>query len=162
LRPAPLRRTAFILDVHLGKLARFLRLLGFDTLYRNDYDDDEIVAIAQAEKRIVLTRDIGIFKHSAVTHGYWVRSTNINEQIYEIVDRFDLRKQCKPYTRCLACNGVMKVVEKEDVVSQLNEGTRKYYDSFSQCVSCGKVYWKGPHFDKLDNLVEKVCQNERE
>ena len=96
LRARPLRVTRFVLDVHLGKLARYLRLLGFDTCYRNDYDDDAIIGLARGESRIILTRDKGLLKHGAVTHGYWVRATVPRQQLAEIVRVFDLGRQRTP------------------------------------------------------------------
>lgn len=149
LRAGPLRRTAFILDVHLGKLARLLRLLGFDSLYRNDYDDPEIVAIAAAEHRIILTRDRGLLFHGKVTHGYFVRSTKPVEQAREIVRRLDLAGGIRPFTRCIACNTEVVAVPKEAVADKLQPLTLKHYDVFSRCSGCGRIYWKGSHYDRL-------------
>lgn len=154
LRDRPLRRTRFILDVHLGKLARELRLFGFDSLYRNDFRDAEIVAIALKEKRVVLTRDLGILKNRAVTHGYWLRSQNPQAQLEEVIVRFDLRAAMRPLTRCLACNGSLAPCSKESVLDLLPTETAKRYEEFSRCGSCGKVYWKGSHYRKLIKLVE--------
>jgi len=103
LRKKPLRKSTFILDVHLGKLAKSLRMLGFDLLYRNDYEDSEIIGISVKEKRIILTRDRGILKRKAVTHGYWIRSTRPGEQIQEVLSRFDLFSQIKPFHCCMIC-----------------------------------------------------------
>ncbi len=154
LRERPLRRVAFILDVHLGKLARLLRLLGFDALYRNDYEDHEIVAIARAEHRIILTRDRGILKYRDVTHGYWVRSTDPIEQAREVLRRFDLAAQVAPFRRCLVCNGLIEPVDKADVLAQLPPATAMYYDEFYKCADCGKVYWRGAHYARM---LEKVA-----
>ncbi len=155
LRAEPLRETKFILDVHLGKLARWLRMLGFDTAYRNDYDDPEIVRTALAEQRIILTRDIGILKTGAVTHGYWLRSTDPEEQVREVIRRFDLRDQIQPFHRCMACNGIIAHVEKEEIRSQLLPRTATYYHAFFRCTDCGKIYWKGSHFKKMKRMLEK-------
>jgi uncharacterized protein with PIN domain len=155
LRPAPLRTAAFICDVHLGRVARILRILGFDTLYRNDYKDPEIVAIAHDEHRIVLTRDRGLLKHSAVTHGYCVRSTEWREQAREVVERFDLRNLAAPFTRCALCNGIIAKVE---IIGLLEDQTKKCYDAFSQCGSCRKIYWEGSHFAKLRELVKELIK----
>lgn len=154
LRPKPLRRPAFILDVHLGRLASYLRILGFDTLYRNDFDDYQIIRLARIEHRIILTRDLGILKNSAVTHGYWLRSQNPLEQIGEVVERLDLRAAAAPLTRCPVCNGDLEPVSKASIISLLPEKTRDLYDEYSRCVRCGKIYWKGSHYTKLLKLVQ--------
>ncbi|MGM0498034.1 MAG: Mut7-C RNAse domain-containing protein, partial [Bacteroidota bacterium] len=106
LRQRPLRNIKFILDVHLGKLAKYLRLLGFDTIYQNKMDDASIVNQSKTEHRIILTRDIGILKHNEVQHGYYVRSDDPKKQIKEIIQRFDLKDSIDPFSRCLECNGV--------------------------------------------------------
>jgi uncharacterized protein len=115
LRPKPLRNMKFILDVHLGKLARKLRMVGFDTLYRNDFEDDEIIEIALKEKRIILTRDVGILKNRLVTHGYFVKSTQPARQIEEVIGRFDLSGLIKPLSRCIECNGTIVAVSKREI-----------------------------------------------
>jgi hypothetical protein len=130
LRPHPLRHPAFICDVHLGTLARRLRLLGFDTLYRNDYDDLEIAVIARNEHRCILTRDTGLLKIGIVTRGYRVRSTTPREQLDEVVARLQLKRLIAPFTRCLACNGPIVAVEKETIAARLEEKTARYYDTF--------------------------------
>lgn len=155
LRERPLRKTRFILDVHLGKLARFLRLLGFDTRYRNDLDDPEIIEIAVSEGRIILTRDIGILKRSAVTHGYWLRSTDPEEQIQEVLHRFDLYSRIRPFYRCIHCNGLIEPVAKAKVESQLQPRTKKYHDEFFRCTGCGRIYWKGSHYLKMIARIDR-------
>ncbi len=158
LRPQPLRELRFILDVHLGTLARRLRLLGFDTLYQNDYRDSNIVEIAALEKRIILTRDRGILKNKAVTHGYWLRASDPNRQIEEVIRRFHLSSRIEPFCRCLLCNGLIQSVTKQDILEKLPERTASFYHEFYQCAQCGKVYWKGSHYKKMESLIDKVKQ----
>jgi len=143
----------FILDVHLGRLARWLRMLGFDTLYRNDYDDPEIVAIAVQEGRTILTRDLGIMKRRAVTHGYHVQSTEPREQLHEVLTRYQLHDQINPFHRCIVCNGLLCNVTKEAVLAELEPKTIRYYDEFFQCVNCRKIYWRGSHFDRMTRFI---------
>ena len=156
LREKPLRNPAFVLDVHLGKLARLLRMLGFDTLYRNDYTDNEIIKISINEKRIILTRDRGVLKHNSVTHGYCVRSTKPIEQTREVLHRFDIYSQVKPFCRCIQCNGVIDEIAKESIIDQLPARTATFFNKFYACLDCGKIYWKGSHYkgmkEKLDNI----------
>lgn len=116
LRPAPLRQPRFVLDTHLGTLSRRLRLLGFDAAYRNDYDDAEIIRIAREEGRAILTRDRGILKRNEVVRGYWVRKEKPKEQVLEVLGRFDLFSQIRPFLRCTVCNGDIKQVAKEAVL----------------------------------------------
>jgi uncharacterized protein with PIN domain len=149
LREKPLRRTAFVLDVNLGKLARRLRMLGFDALYDNRYEDAEVADIAAAEGRIVLTRDRRLLFAKRITHGYWVRSTDPRRQVDEVLTRFDLRRQIRPFRRCMRCNGLLREVPKAEVLDRLEPKTKLYYERFYQCGGCGKVYWEGSHIEDM-------------
>lgn len=160
LRNKPLRIPSFILDVHLGKLAKYLRMTGFDTLYENRLDDNEIVEIAIREKRIILTRDIGLLKHKVVTHGYWIRSQKPVEQFTETARRFDLFSKFKPFCRCTVCNGLVKKTNKQSVIHQLKPRTKIYFNEFFKCSSCGKVYWKGSHFERMQKLIFELADVE--
>ena len=159
LREAPLRRTAFILDVHLGKLARILRLLGFDTLYRTDYDDPEIIRIALAEHRIILTRDRRMLHDRRITHARWLHSTNSEEQAREVIRRFQLERAVRRFVRCPACNGLIESVAKEDVIDRLEPLTEKYYTEFFICRDCGKLYWKGSHYDRIVDKLDAIVRS---
>ncbi len=159
LREAPLRHTAFILDVNLGKLARRLRMLGFDALYRNDYDDEEIVALSVETGRIILTRDRRLLYPKVVTHGYWLRATDVDEQVREVIDRLDLSECIRPFARCLDCNGKIKAVNKSEILDRLEPLTRKYYDEFYRCSACGKIYWEGSHYEHMRALVARYADD---
>jgi uncharacterized protein len=156
VRPRPLRRTRFVADVHLGRLARYLRLLGFDTLYRNDWSDTELVDTGVREHRVLLTRDRGLLKRGAVDHGYLVRQTGAREQLDEVIERFDLRDSLQPFSRCPACNGTVAPVAKEEVAARLPARTAQYYEEFWRCDQCGRVYWKGGHYRSLQVLVRSL------
>lgn len=149
LREHPLRKTAFVLDVNLGKLARRLRMLGFDALYSNRYQDAEIADIAAAEHRIVLTRDRRLLFARRITHGYWVRSVLVEEQVEEVLRRFDLYGQVRPLRRCLACNGLLQAVPKAEILERLEPKTKLYYEEFYRCENCGRIYWKGSHVEDM-------------
>ena len=153
LRPAPLRVARFVLDGHLGRLAAYLRMLGFDAFYRNDYDDLELAQISAAQKRILLTRDRGLLKRSLVTHGYCLRTREPRQQLLDVVRRFDLFKQVLPFTRCIACNGLLEQVDKGAIEDQLEPLTCKYYQEFSRCDQCGQIYWKGSHHERMQALL---------
>lgn len=158
LRDAPLRKTVFVLDVHLGTLARTMRLLGFDVTYENDLDDPQIVAISLKEHRIILTRDRRLLYAKEITHGYFVRNTNPDKQIIEILKRFDLVNDAKPFSRCSACNGEIETVKKDDVLHLLEPKTIAYFDDFMQCESCKNVYWHGSHMEHIEKKIESILR----
>jgi len=156
LRERPLRRPAFVTDVHLGKLARLLRLLGLDTLRSSGFSDEELVAIAAQERRILLTRDRQLLKRRAVLQGYWVRSVNPVAQAQEVVGRFDLHNQVQPFTRCLSCNGLLQAVDKAEVLHQVPPRVARWREDYYRCTSCGKLYWQGTHFPRLEASVAAI------
>jgi uncharacterized protein with PIN domain len=156
LRPAPLRQTRFVADGHLGTLARRLRLLGFDCLFTADPLDEELVRISVGEGRILLTRDRFLLRRRAVTRGYCVRSDVPMEQLREVVLRFQLSGSIEPFTRCVACNGVLTAVEKSEVGHRPPPKTREHYDEFCTCPDCGRDYWRGAHHERLDAIVAEV------
>lgn len=143
----------FILDVHLGKLAKYLRIIGFDTIYRSDYMDLEIIQLANQENRIILTRDLGILRNGSVRFGYFIRSAEPKEQIKEVIYTFGLKTKAHPFSRCSLCNSEVVEVEKEKVLSSLNQNTKKYYHKFFRCTGCGQIYWEGSHFDRMVNFI---------
>jgi len=156
VRPKPLREPRFVLDAHLGALARLLRLLGFDCSYRNNYSDTELVKTSGSERRAILTRDVGVLKRSAVTHGYFVRATEPRDQALEVLKRFDLFRVIDPFRRCLGCNGLVAPVAKEAVEDRLPRRTVLYYDEFRMCSDCGQIYWKGSHYARMLEFVQEV------
>lgn len=158
LRPPLPREPKFVVDINLGKLARWLRLLGFDTDYRNDLTDAEIASIAACECRVVLTRDRRLLHQKIITHGYYVRSDKPEEQISEILDRFRLDGQQEPFRRCLECNGRIRPVDKEIVLDELPPKTRIHYDHFFRCDRCDRVYWKGPHYERLRGMLTQAAR----
>jgi uncharacterized protein len=153
--PSPLR---FVLDTHLGRLAAYLRMMGFDTLYRNDYPDDELAQISASESRILLTRDIGLLKRGLVTYGYFMRETNPPRQLAEITRRYELLNHITPFKHCMKCNGLLAPVEKDKVVDQLPRDTAQHYNVFHQCQSCERIYWKGPHYQRMSELMDQVIR----
>lgn len=147
---------SFVLDIHLGKLANSLRLLGFDTLYRNDYEDKELARVSSSENRILLTRDKGLLMRSIVVSGYYVRQTDPNKQIVELIQRFNLLKHMAPFRRCIRCNGLLSQVNKESVIEEIPESVKKLNHEFHRCLSCSQIYWKGSHYDKLHSFIDEI------
>jgi uncharacterized protein with PIN domain len=156
VRPEPLRELKFVLDVHLGTLATELRLLGFDTTYQNNLDDDALAARSRGEHRILLTRDRGLLKRKAVTHGYYIRSRILRRQLGEIIRRFDLRSSIKPFTRCLKCNTLLENLPKTAVRGRVPVFVYRSYGSFKQCPTCRNIYWKGSHWGHMREHLRRI------
>ena len=146
----------FLLDNHLGRLAAYLRMLGFDCLYRNDYQDQELTEIQQGEERILLTRDRRLLMRKAVAHGYCPRSLDSLAQLTEVIQRFDLLPRIAPFHRCLRCNHLLESVPKEAVLHRLEPLTKQYFDEFHICPDCKQIYWKGSHYEQMQEIVEKL------
>ena len=158
LRPHPLRTPAFVLDTNLGRLARYLRLLGFDCLYRNNYDDGTVANLAATERRILLTRDRALLQRKILTHGYFVREVRPRLQVKEVLARFDLYRLVDPFRRCTRCNGELQAVDKQVIEHRLEPKTRKYFDSFRCCMTCGQIYWQGSHHARSLRLIEELTR----
>ena len=156
LRPRPLRRTRFVADTHLGKLARYLRMLGFDSAYDPNWDDTTIIDLSLRQKRIILTRDRGILKQSRVTHGYWVRHHQPLEQLHELLYALDLLHQLHPFTRCMECNGKILPVVRNGIKGQVKKEILLRFEQFWQCRDCHRIYWQGSHYDRMLKQVEML------
>lgn len=153
----PIKR--FVLDIHLGKLATSLRMLGFDTLYRNDYQDKLLADISSHEGRILLTRDRGLLMRGIVTYGYYVRQTNPQKQLIEVFQRFALKEGVLPLQRCLRCNSLLVPVAKESIIDRLPPQVREQVDKFHYCQQCDQVYWQGTHYDRMQEFIKSVMSN---
>ncbi len=156
LRAAPLRNPKFILDVHLGRLAKYMRLCGLDSSYEKDLTDREIVNISVSQKRIILTRDKGLLKAKEVTHGHWMRASRPVDQLNEVISSFDLKNDLQPFSRCLECNGVLAGVSREEIENLLPERTKAYYTVFRQCPGCGRIYWEGSHYMRMKKFLGNI------
>jgi uncharacterized protein with PIN domain len=146
----------FVVDVHLGKLARNLRLLGFDVAYDAQAEDRQLLDIMERENRALLTRDRRLLMHAVVETGYCPRSQNADEQTVEVIRRFDLLGSTAPFRRCLRCNAPLQKVSKSEVIERLEPLTKIYYEQFRRCTGCGQIYWTGSHFSKLQKRLEKI------
>lgn len=155
---------SFVLDTHLGKLASYLRMLGIDTIYDNDSDDQRLAEISSLEDRTLLSRDIGLLKRKIVKRGYYIRSTIPRDQLVEVINRYQLVKKITPFRRCIHCNGILNPIHKSVVEVQLQENTRQYYDEFKTCEGCSKIYWKGSHYLHMQKFIGQIILqcNEKE
>ncbi len=156
VRPQPLRRIRFVLDTHLGKLAAYLRMLGFDSLYNNEAPDEALASLSVEGDRVLLTKDRGLLKRGRVTHGYYIRSQEPREQVLEVIQRFDLQRLIEPFTRCMRCNGAIEEVQKELILERLEPQTRDHFDEFSICSECDQIYWRGSHFGRMKAFIDHL------
>jgi uncharacterized protein with PIN domain len=159
LREKPLRDLKFILDVHLGKLAKYLRLCGFDSFYRTDYDDQVIISLSLTDKRIILTHDVELLKNKQVTHGYWIRSQHLKEQLNEVFRRFDLKTRIRTFSRCMECNGTLEDISKIDIMDRLLPRTLEYFHEFKKCSVCDHIYWEGSHYESMKKYIDCIIKN---
>lgn len=156
LRPLPLRDPRFVADGHLGKLARHLRMAGFDTLWDNDWEDDHIVRISALQRRTILTRDKAMLRRGDVERGYFVRAVESEAQLAEVVARMQLEALVAPFTRCRECNVPLEDVPREAVLERLPDKARELYDRFKRCPGCERVYWEGTHFQRMKGVLDRL------
>jgi len=160
--PLPLRPPAvgrrFIADAHLGQLAKQLRMLGFDVLYRNDYGDAEVARVAAEEGRIVLTRDRDLLIRKEIVHACYLHALAVDEQVLEVIRRFDLARSVRALSRCLTCNGMLRVVEKSDIEHRVPLHSRNAYERLYECDCCAQVYWEGSHVVHMRARVERMLR----
>jgi uncharacterized protein with PIN domain len=146
----------FILDNHLGKLTTYLRILGFDAIYQNDYQDVQLAQIAVEQNRIILTRDRQLLMRKSIIYGYAIRSLIPEEQTAEVIDRFGLTPYIDPFHRCLRCNTPLEPVSKTKIIHRLEPKTKKYFHEFRICPNCDRIYWKGSHYDRMVRLISRL------
>ena len=155
---APDAPARFVADAHLGGLARLLRMAGFDTLYDNHFDDAEIAGLSSSQHRIVLTRDRDLLIRKEIVVGCYVRKLNAEDQARQVLLRYGLTRQARPFSLCLACNAPLQEVVKAEVESGLPPRVRDLYQTFSRCEICGRVFWKGSHWQRMDALLGRLLQ----
>ena len=159
VRDHALRQPKFILDVHLGKLVNHLRMLGFDTLYKNNYTNDVLISISVDEKRTLLTRSEPLLKSDIITHRYRVINEDPRLQLIEVLEHFDLYTLMDPFTRCIACNSLLKNVEKEIIISKIPLSIKEWCNEFQLCGSCDRIYWKGSHYQRMNAFIKNVLRD---
>ncbi len=158
VRPPALTEVRFVLDGHLGQLCNYLRRLGFDTTYSPNMEDDLLAKISAAEDRVILTKDRGLLKRSAVRYGYCVRDELPHDQIISVLRRFRLVDHIDPFSRCVRCNGRLERTDRSAVIGRVPKGVVENHFEFSSCPDCGQVFWKGSHFDRLNQWVEDIVE----
>lgn len=158
LRDEPLRHPKFSCDVHLGKLCKYLRMLGWDTFYSNVYSPEKLIELSHVEKRVLLSRSLQLTRQKQVTHALWVRSADPMEQVKEVIQKLDLTKGADALTRCLNCNEKLVLVEKKEILHRLEDRTANYYEEFFICQKCDQIYWKGSHFENMLEFIRQRLQ----
>ena len=149
VRAEPLRDTRFVLDVHLGKLARKLRMLGFDAICRKDLTPDEIISISISQRRIILTKSRNLLKRKEITHGYCLNSSDPPEQLKLVIKRFDLPGSLHPFSRCMECNALLESLPAAEAGGRVPADVLERQREFKQCPACGRAYWNGSHIRKM-------------
>jgi uncharacterized protein with PIN domain len=155
LRPQ-LQDVRFALDTHLGRLATYLRMLGFDALYEVGCDDQGLSRICACQNRTLLTRDRGLLKQGEVIYGYFVRATEPRSQLVEVLRRFNLFRAAAPFQRCLRCNVLLQSVSKDSISDRLPPRTAQFYNDFRVCPGCGRLYWAGSHYAHMQRFIERI------
>ncbi len=158
LRDVPLRDTRFVLDVHLGKLTKYLRMLGFDCDYSIERNDTDLVRICTDEKRILLTRDRNLLKRGNITRAFCIHSTASEHQAAEVISRLDLAGSIKPFSRCMECNGLIAALDPADIPDDAPEGVKKWCNEYFRCTVCSRLYWKGSHADRMSERIERIIR----
>jgi len=154
-----IEKRGFLLDNHLGKLATYLRLCGFDVQYRNDYQDIDLVEEEASSGRILLTRDRGLVMYRSIQKGYCIRSLDPKEQTIEVLERYNLFAKIQPFRRCLRCNALLEPVEKDSILDRLRPLTRLYYEEFHICARCDQIYWKGSHYERMTKFIKEIKES---
>lgn len=147
----------FALDAHLGSLARYLRMLGFDAYYENGVSDQKLVYLARREQRILLSRDRQLLAQKVLSTSYFVDAEDSQERLSEVVQQFCLCQYICPFTRCMVCNAFLRMVPKKVVEKQLPQTVRESFDEFQQCPFCRRIYWKGSHYERMSRLIARLC-----
>lgn len=156
LIPKALGEIRFIVDVNVGKLSRLLRLLGLDTQFHWQQNDQEIAQLACKEKRIVLTKDLGLLKRNQIQWGHFVRASQPRDQLLEVLNFYGLKPPFKLFSRCLACNTPLKKIPKTIILNRLQPKTELYFHKFKYCPRCAKIFWPGSHQERMSRMLKDL------
>jgi uncharacterized protein with PIN domain len=151
LPPSP----KFIADCHLGRVAKYLRILGYDTLFFSHIEDNDLIKLSNAQDRIILTRDRELSERKSA-NAFLLKPTEIKEQLITLFEEFGLSRDAYDFSRCTVDNTPLEVVEKEKVIDKLPGGVKKHFDFFEQCPACGRIYWHGDHYRNMMSLLDDI------
>lgn len=152
----------FIVDCMLGKLAKWLRILGFDTLYFSRIEDSDFLDLAQKEKRVILTRDNDLIERSGDTESLFINSEYWKNQVKQVLDAFDLWDRINPNSRCLECNVKLKCLPKKRAKNLVAPFVYNHVHSFALCPGCGRVFWQGTHYQDMESKIEEILEWKKE
>jgi uncharacterized protein with PIN domain len=156
VRERPLRLPRFVTDVHLGRLAGYLRMLGFDALYDNSYRPDDLIRLSAAEERTLLTKSRSLLRNDALTRAFHITESDPRRQLTEVLDRFDLYGLLAPFTRCTVCNAPLRRVDKRAIVFRIPPAVKDWCNEYQLCPSCDRIYWKGSHYSRMQALILEI------
>lgn len=156
LRKIPLRCTKFIANVNLGEITKYMRLLGFDVYFDPAISAQEIIKISKNENRIILTKSRKLLKFKEVSHGIFIRPGKTEDQVRRIMDFLDIKNQVRPFSRCLLCNTRLEKIPKENIRDRIPPKVKELYDEYNHCTSCDRIYWKGSHQIKMQNVIDQI------
>ncbi len=162
LRPNPFPHLRFLVDVNVAKLRTYLHMIGMDTLYEPDLTDSELARLAVQKQCIVLSRDRGLLRRKIIDHGHLIRSQNPTKQLAEVLTYYGLQNKINPFSRCIHCNNVLQPIAKKDILNNLEPLTKKYYDDFSHCRACNRIYWPGSHREGMEQTLKRALQISQE
>lgn len=146
----------FIVDCMLGKLAKWLKILGFDALFFSKIEDDELLTIARKESRILLTKDTGLIQQAKDVETLFLESEEWQDQVQQVLEHFNLREKVNPHTRCIDCNVVLKNLPKKNAKNLVSAFVFDKADSFALCPNCSRVFWRGTHFKDMEAKIQKI------
>lgn len=150
----------FVVDCMLGKLAKWLKILGFDALFFSKIADDDLLAEAAKGSRVLLTKDTGLIQKARNVEALFLESEEWPEQVRQVLTHFDLRQQVKPHTRCIDCNVALKDLSKENAKNLVSPFVFEHADAFALCPGCSKVFWRGSHFKDMEAQIEQILKEE--
>jgi uncharacterized protein len=156
-KPSPIK---LVVDCMLGKLAKWLRILGFDTLFFSKAEDDDLIEIARRENRVLLTRDTGIVEKAKKIKVVFIQSENWKSQVKQVLDELNLREQIKAYSRCIECNVPLKSISRKQAKNLVAPFVFERSPSFSLCPQCGRVFWPGTHHSDMNFKIEDILEKD--
>ena len=148
----------FIADAMLGRLARWLRILGYDVSYESSISDDDLIARAIREHRIILTMDRKLTERESARNSMLIKSPSYKEQLKQVITHYNIDYKTEIFTRCLVCNNLLETIEKEKIKDRIPSYVYSTQDEFDICRQCGRIYWSGTHRTKMLKMLDEILK----